>query len=89
MCGILLDWLVPAVRRMMPTLGSHAHAAEEGGWIHHAGAAVLLVCLAVSFWLGRSRKEDSLAGSGGGELTSGSQAVTGTPETGGTCCADK
>ena len=49
-CGLLLDWLVPTVRAMLPTLDSHTHATMEGGWFYHTGAIVLLAVLALSYW---------------------------------------
>ena len=49
-CGLVLDWLVPTMQAVMPTLDSHVHATAEGGWFYHTGAVVLLAVLAFSYW---------------------------------------
>jgi hypothetical protein len=49
-CGFVLDWLVPTVQAVLPTLGDHVHTAAEGGWFYHTGAIVLLAVLALSYW---------------------------------------
>ncbi len=49
-CGLLLDWLVPTVQAMLPTLDSHTHATTEGGWFYHTSAVALLAVLALSYW---------------------------------------
>ena len=53
-CGLMLNWLIPAVAAAVPQLGSHAHAAAQGGWFDHAAAVALLAVLAFSFWTTRA-----------------------------------
>jgi len=48
--GLLLNWLYPGAEVALPPLGSHAHAAAEGGWFYHASAILLLAVLAYSYW---------------------------------------
>ena len=57
-CGLLLDWLVPTVQAVLPTLDNHIHGAAESGWFYDAGAIVLLAMLAVSYWAA-GRHEDT------------------------------
>jgi uncharacterized membrane protein YraQ (UPF0718 family)/copper chaperone CopZ len=48
-CGLLFDWLVPALEATLPAVGSHAHAIAEGGWFYHAAALLLLAVLGFSY----------------------------------------
>ncbi len=77
-CGLLLDWLVPTARAVLPTLDSHAHAAVEGGWFYHAGAIVLLAVLVFSYWSSRERRhvaEEAGKGQGDANVSSYEQRV--------------
>jgi len=47
--GLVLNGLIPVVESALPQLGSHAHAAAQGSWLHHASAVVLLAVLAFSY----------------------------------------
>jgi len=48
-CGLLLDWLIPAAEAALPQLGTYAHAQPESGWLFHASAICLIVVLAFSY----------------------------------------
>jgi len=77
-CGLLLDWLVPTARAVLPTLDSHAHAAVESGWFYHAGAIVLLAVLVFSYWSSRERRhvaEEAGKGQGDANVPSREQRV--------------
>ena len=71
-CGLALDWLIPATESALPQLGRHTHAVAEGGWFYQAAAIVLLAVLAFSYWSTRSHgggkeavdKESSDVGNG-------------------------
>jgi len=49
-CGLLLDWLVPALATAMPELAAHDHAAAEGGWFANMSAVALIAMLFYSYW---------------------------------------
>jgi len=49
-CGLLLDWLVPTMQAVMPTIDNHVHGVTEGGWFYDTGAIMLLVVLALSYF---------------------------------------
>jgi len=56
-CGLLLDWLIPAVQTAVPRLGEHVHAGAEGTWFANLAAIVLLLVLAYSY-LSKDRHEE-------------------------------
>lgn len=55
-CGLLLNWLIPAVQASMPQLGTHEHTVTEAGWTSHAWAIALLSVLAFSLLGGLRQK---------------------------------
>jgi len=61
-CGLVLDWLVPAVGATLPELGGHAHAAEAGGWFGHVAAVVLLGVMLFSYGSARVHAHNKGAG---------------------------
>ena len=48
-CGLLLDWLIPAVQTVLPQADRHVHAAAQRSWVVDTWAIALLGVLAFSF----------------------------------------
>jgi uncharacterized membrane protein YraQ (UPF0718 family)/copper chaperone CopZ len=48
-CGLVMDWLAPAVKTALPQVHDHSHSGLESGWFYHATAIVLLIVLAFSY----------------------------------------
>jgi hypothetical protein len=49
-CGLLLDWLVPAVEAALPQLGEHVHATAQRSWPANVAAIVLIAVLVFSYF---------------------------------------
>jgi uncharacterized membrane protein YraQ (UPF0718 family) len=47
--GLILDWLIPAVRASVPQLGAQPGTHLEGSWLFNAGAIAMLAVLAFSY----------------------------------------
>ncbi len=47
--GLFLNWLVPAVKDVMPQMSDHVHGAETISWISHFSAIILIVVVIFAY----------------------------------------
>lgn len=59
-CGLLLDWLIPAVKMALPQLGDAAHVHSEDSLLAVPSAIALLALMVFSYWSGNHRKESKV-----------------------------
>ena len=48
--GLFLNWLVPAVKNVMPQMSDHVHSAETISWISHLSAIVLIAVVIFAYF---------------------------------------